>query len=446
MTRRPLGIGLVEGFYGVPWSHTARLGMLALLGELGFSSFLYAPKNNPSHRDRWWERLTPRELAELGELVATAKSRGIRFVYGIAPERLFGRRNLRVRSEIDLDGDGLRALIERCSAVAEGGCRDFVVLFDDTWPTALPRLATFEHGRGHALVVRQLEQALGDRFGEVAIHVVPAVYSGDPVTLSRGARRYLAGLASTGPLSSAWTGPRIFSSFVSERELGAYERVTGLAPWLWNNAITNDWLPLATGEVVGLRGRQRLSFGPIDNLAPELFDKPWGLVINGAREVELTKTALHTLAELARERRAFSAEAAWEHAIQIQFGAGAAVVREIAALTRGHALTAPHRDHAPVLLERFVRARAGVADERAALLDRFDALARLAIDLGSLSAHAAYPELAPTALRIARSASALAASLRGERDAPAQIAEAQRGEWATSLDPLLAVAGTRRRW
>lgn len=446
MTRRPLGIGLVEGFYGAPWSHAARLGVIELLGGLGFTSFMYAPKNDPAHRDRWWERLSVRELAELGELAVAASSRGLRFVYGIAPERLFGRRNLRVRSEADLEGDGLRALVERCSAVAEVGCRDFVVLFDDTWPTALPIFANFDQGRGHALVVRQLEQTLGDRFGEVAIHVVPAVYSGAARTLSRGARRYLAGLASTGPLSSAWTGPRIFSSFVSERELGEYERLTGLTPWIWNNAITNDWLPLATGEVIGRRGRQRLSFGPIDNLAPELFDKPWGLVINGAREVELTKVALCTFAELARERRAFSAETAWERAIARQFGEGAALVREIAALTRGHALTAPSRDHAPALLERFLRAQAGVDPERAALLGHFDALARLEIDLSRLSHHAAYPELLPTARRIARSAAALSASLRAAPDAAAMIAEAQRGEWATSLDPLLAVAAKRRRW
>lgn len=444
--RRALGRGVIEGFYGRPWSHGGRLELVALLAELGLDTYLYAPKNDASHRDRWWEPLSRAELASFGALCEAAGARKVRFVYGVAPERLLGRRNLRIRGETDLDGDALRALVARCRSVAALGVRDFVVLFDDTWPTIAPPLATFAKGRGHALVARRLEEELASAVGDSSVHVVPAIYSGRPASLSRGARRYLEGLASTGPLSVAWTGPRIFSPYIGVRDVEAYREATGLAPWIWDNAVTNDWLPLATGEVVGRRGRERLCFGPVDNVAPELFDRGCAVLVNGSRELEPTRVALVTFAELIARRRAFAASGACGRAIARLYGEHAPAVTALAEVAGGHALVAPQRDRAPVWLERFERARRGHAAERAGLLAELDALATIDAQLAPLAAGERGAELLPSAARVAAAARALAADLRGARGARALLAAAQLGAWATALDPLLAVALKRRRW
>ena len=40
-------LGVVEGFYGPPWSHGARLDMIKFSGKNGFNIYIYAPKDDP---------------------------------------------------------------------------------------------------------------------------------------------------------------------------------------------------------------------------------------------------------------------------------------------------------------------------------------------------------------------------------------------------------------
>ncbi|WP_269744652.1 beta-N-acetylglucosaminidase domain-containing protein [Saccharomonospora cyanea] len=64
--------GTIEGFYGSPWTHTERLDQLAFYGDVKFNTYVYAPKDDPYHRDRWREPYPADKLAELGELVRQA--------------------------------------------------------------------------------------------------------------------------------------------------------------------------------------------------------------------------------------------------------------------------------------------------------------------------------------------------------------------------------------
>ncbi len=47
--------GIVEGFYGTPWTTTDRMDILGFCGEHGLNAYIYAPKDDPYHRDKWRE-------------------------------------------------------------------------------------------------------------------------------------------------------------------------------------------------------------------------------------------------------------------------------------------------------------------------------------------------------------------------------------------------------
>ena len=47
--------GIVEGFYGKPWNFDIRVDMLKFCGEYNLNSYIYAPKDDPYHRDKWRE-------------------------------------------------------------------------------------------------------------------------------------------------------------------------------------------------------------------------------------------------------------------------------------------------------------------------------------------------------------------------------------------------------
>lgn len=77
--------GTIEGFYGPPWSHAERLAHLEFCAQAGFTTYVYAPKDDPYHRARWRDPYPPVELARIAELSATASELGVRLIYALHP-------------------------------------------------------------------------------------------------------------------------------------------------------------------------------------------------------------------------------------------------------------------------------------------------------------------------------------------------------------------------
>lgn len=55
--------GVIEGFYGKPWSDEARKDMFEFMGKHGMNTYIYSPKNDPYLRDKWRD-LYPEEEQE----------------------------------------------------------------------------------------------------------------------------------------------------------------------------------------------------------------------------------------------------------------------------------------------------------------------------------------------------------------------------------------------
>ena len=47
--------GVVEGFYGRPWGTEGRKSMITFLGDNGLDLYVYGPKDDPYHTDKWAE-------------------------------------------------------------------------------------------------------------------------------------------------------------------------------------------------------------------------------------------------------------------------------------------------------------------------------------------------------------------------------------------------------
>lgn len=358
--RAPSGVelGVVEGFYGLPWSHDARRRMCRFAAAKGVGTFIWAPKNDPAHRSAWEERPTLQHVAAVAELAADAARTGVRWVYGISPVIQRGRTS---RDAV--------AILARLAPIRKAGVREFLIAFDDTWPTFLPRLAGHALGRAHGDVARAIADDLQGRDGGCEVLIVPAVYFGRAEELPPGALAYLRGLGeSARGLRVAWTGPRIFSPWISRADVVSLEAKTDLCLWIWSNAVANDWLPLVTGAGFGLRGMERLSGGPLANLDAELAEPGRLVVVNGAREAALTLPHVASLATWAADPRAYDASLALRRGLEQAFGARAAQSLGVLfdASTR-HALAAPSRLDLAAL-DAAVAALAAASRDRAAVL------------------------------------------------------------------------------
>ena len=116
--------GVIEGFYGRPWTQAQRHRMLDWLQAAGLDTYLYAPKDDLRHRTRWRLPYPAGERERFGELARAARRRGVRVVYGLGP-------GLDVEHGSDAD---FRAIIRKLSVLRDSGIRDFVLLFDDIAP------------------------------------------------------------------------------------------------------------------------------------------------------------------------------------------------------------------------------------------------------------------------------------------------------------------------
>src|SRR5262249_10499647 len=71
--------GTIEGFYGSPWTPAERLDQMAFYGDNKMNTYIYAPKDDPYHRDQWRVPYPPDKYAELAQLVQTAAANHVKF-------------------------------------------------------------------------------------------------------------------------------------------------------------------------------------------------------------------------------------------------------------------------------------------------------------------------------------------------------------------------------
>ncbi|MEV8213452.1 protein O-GlcNAcase [Leifsonia sp. NPDC077715] len=270
--------GVVEGFYGEPWSHADRLAWFQRGGAIGLNHYLYAPKDDPWHREDWREPYPADRLAGLARLNDEAAARGVRFVYAISP-------GLSMRFHEDGEHEALAC---KCRQLLDAGIRSFALLFDDV-PMDDPEALGRAHG---AVAARFRESFLRPAGIDEPVLFCPTDYAG----LAR--TPYRVGLAKTLPADARvlWTGPDIVVGAVTADDVAQAARSFDRDLVLWDNFPVNDF------------DRSRLFLGPLTGreAAPGLV----GIVANPMVEAAPSRFALETVAEWAADPASYDPAAA----------------------------------------------------------------------------------------------------------------------------------------
>ncbi|MDO5035625.1 MAG: beta-N-acetylglucosaminidase domain-containing protein [Porphyromonas sp.] len=123
--------GMIEGFYGNPYSHQNRLDLFEFFGENKMNCYIYGPKNDPYHGfgDKWRLPYPEQEAEGIRELVQVAHENKVNFVWALHPGNYI--------KWTDDDGDGviddfIKAK-EKFEMMYGLGVRAFAVFFDDIW-------------------------------------------------------------------------------------------------------------------------------------------------------------------------------------------------------------------------------------------------------------------------------------------------------------------------
>lgn len=268
--------GVIEGFYGPPWSDGERGTLLDWMARFGLSTYLYAPKDDPHHRAAWREPYGASDRERIAALVAACLSRGIDFVWGVSP-------GLDVRHASDADA---AALLARFAELSRLGCRSFALLLDDI-PDALDPADAARFG---TLAAAQAD--LGNRVWDwIETHVpggslmlCPTPYCDRMAAAGLGGAGYLETLGRllAPAIDVLWTGPEIISREITPTSLEGVSAALRRKPVLWDNFFADDY------------DGQRFFAGPYTGRPREVQGAVRGILLNPNNELPLNFVPLHT--------------------------------------------------------------------------------------------------------------------------------------------------------
>lgn len=275
----PAYSGVIEGFYGKPWSANQRRLLFNWMKEWGLNTYFYSPKDDLNHRQFWRRCYDKPESDRIQSLITDAQERGIHFVYGIAPGL-----------DIDFnDPSDFTLLKKRVDQMVEMGCRHLVLLFDDIPnPGPLENREAWQHAaENQATLANRLKLHLTSLTEEVELWFCPTVYCAAMASQPIESDPYLLELGQSLEIDIEifWTGPDIVSKSITVEHLRCLENILQRRPFLWDNLHANDY------------DMRRLYLGPYAGREPEIKKHLAGVLTNPNCQFWANYCPIRTLAK-----------------------------------------------------------------------------------------------------------------------------------------------------
>lgn len=335
--------GVVEGFYGKPWTHEQRLRGLKNFGDFNMNTYFLAPKDVPWQRFNWRQPFESEFLNSTQELIEVGRLNAIDIVTCVSPGL-----SVKYSDENDVD-----AVVTRYKQLFDLGARHFGLLWDDiAWELQHQEdldnyLST---AAAHADFTNRVWAKLLALDPKVALTVCPMHYSG------RGNEPYLheVGRALHSRINLMWTGRSIISEYLDISDAVIFERTTLRPPMYWDNFPVNDG---------GLQ--KNLYIGPVRGREVGLHKYSAGLLSNPMLQFEMSQIPLFTIGEYLWNSASYNPDLSWEKAL-VQLIADEKDRLALRNFMRTSLGTAVGGDPAPDLRKVF---RAGVTHWRAGELE-----------------------------------------------------------------------------
>lgn len=284
--------GVVEGFYGTPWSHQARLSLIDFYGRYKMNTYIYGPKDDPYHSSPDWRKPYPEdEASEIKELVEACRANYVDFVWAIHPGQ-----------DIKWNEEDYAALVTKFEDMYALGVRAFAIFFDDI------------SGDG-ANPYRQVEllNRLGEEFVKVKGDVAPLIICPTDYNRSWANPTERGSLAVYGreldpSVRVFWTGDYVCSDLTPATLEWVGSRIQRPALYWWNFPVTDYCRHIVMqGPVYGLD--QTLT---AENLC--------GFVSNPMEHAEASKLALYGVADYTWNIGDYDPMANWERGLGVMAG------------------------------------------------------------------------------------------------------------------------------
>ena len=283
--------GIIEGFYGNPWSQRARLDMVDFAARNRLNTIMYCPKDDPLQRAEWWDVRSGADRERLLGFIKRCLDRDVDPMVGVSPG---------LSMEYSSLGDN-RLLESHVASLVELGATRVALLLDD-----IPDHLQHPGDLGHFSDLASAHSAVANRLHDqlvvegVGLAVCPTTYRG------MGDEEYLCrlGNALDPRIDLFWTGRAICSPAITAAEAVVFSRSANRPPLYWDNYPVNDVAMVNEMHVGPYRGRDTLLHG---------FSV--GVMANAMEYPEASKIALATVADYLWDPVGYNSERSLHHAV-----------------------------------------------------------------------------------------------------------------------------------
>lgn len=280
--------GVVEGFYGNPWSHEVRLSLIDFYGKNKMTDYIYGPKDDPYHSSPYWRLPYPEDQAKnIHELVEACKRNHVNFVWAIHPGK-----------DIRWDKADYDSLVNKLDMMYDLGVRSFALFFDDI------------SGKGtdsnmQTQLVNDLTRDFVDKKGDVTnLMICPTDYSQMWANPKPTGQLAVYGNKLNPNVEVFWTGAVVCSDLTPETLEFVNSRIKRPALFWWNFPVT-DYC------------RNYILQGPVYGLDTSLTAADVaGIESNPMEHGEASKLALYGVADYAWNIADYNPIDNWERGLE----------------------------------------------------------------------------------------------------------------------------------
>lgn len=280
--------GVVEGFYGTPWSHQVRLSLIDFYGKNKMNTYVYGPKDDPYHSSPNWRLPYPEDEAkQISELIEACKRNYVDFVWAIHPGK-----------DIKWNEEDYNNLVHKFNLMYDLGVRSFAIFFDDiegegTNPVKQTELLN--------RLTKEFVQAKGD---VESLTMCPTDYSRLWANPTEKGSLAIFGRTLDPSIKILYTGDVVCSDLTKETMDWLNSRIKRPGFYWWNYPVTDY-------------ARQYVLQGPTYGLDTTLTEKDLsGLVSNPMEHGEASKLALYGVADYAWNIKTYNPMDNWERGME----------------------------------------------------------------------------------------------------------------------------------
>lgn len=310
--------GLVEGYYGVPYSVDVKKDLMRFMMRHKMNTYLYGAKSDPYHSN-YWQDAYPETLTEeqvkngwlsqdnLRDITDVSHRTKVNFIWAIHPGNSFVGSSTVVND-----------IMGKFEKMYELGVRQFGVFVDDV---SIP--STTADMRTNANRLTALQEAIEEKWNKTytnvndtvrPLHFVPQIYCRNFASSETQYNSFFQALSSTPSQVTIYTTGYGVWSVPNESDLSLPKEQLGRnVAWWWNYPCNDNGI--GPSQIYPMDMYSNFSDMPnvtTGSTLPTTLDNGLGVVSNPMQQGEVAKTALFSVADFAWNTDGFSNESSWE--------------------------------------------------------------------------------------------------------------------------------------